>query len=194
MDETDETQSLTSTETEIKELMGLFDAPAFVRRGHDLEYALARLESRCRRGREAMLDMVLLRLRQWSGVATGPDDVAGTFAAPFAALWPLCDATPPAPWAARPAPPRRRRAIARDLVASVTRFNQRWAAFLDQLNLEPVNHLIDQYNRYYVLEKECIVGSARLAMRHFTPKARVTRASLDAEYPGLPVPGLWVPR
>jgi hypothetical protein len=187
MDESDESNPLMSTETEINELLGLFDAPAFARRGHDLEYALARLHARCRRERGALLDMVRLRLRQWAGVATGPEDLAGAFNAPIAGLWPLCDAEAPA-WAGQPAPPRRRRSVARDLVASVTRFNQRWDAFLDQLNVEPVNRMIDQYNRYYVLEKECVLGSARLALRHFTPKARLTRAALDEEYPALPVP------
>src|SRR3954447_15065088 len=96
MDESDESHSLMSTETEIKELLGLFDAPAFVRRGQDLEYALARLKVRCRRERNALLDMVRLRLRQWAGVATCPDDHAGAFVAPVAALWRLCDAEPPA--------------------------------------------------------------------------------------------------
>src|SRR3954447_2681888 len=128
MDESDESHSLMSTEGEIKELLGLFDAPAFVRRGQDLEYALKRLDERCRRGRNAMLDMVRLRLRQWASVATSPDDHAGAFVAPIAALWPLCALEPPA-WAALPPPPRRRRAVARDLVASVARFNHRWAGF-----------------------------------------------------------------
>ena len=50
--------------------------------------------------------------------------------------------------------------------------------------------MIDQYNRYYVLEKECVLGSARLALRHFTAKTRLTRAALDADYPPLPVPEL----
>jgi hypothetical protein len=190
MDESAEsTPMTTSTESEIKELLGLFDAPAFARRGKDLEYALARLHARCRRERDALLDMVRLRLRQWAGVATGPDDRGGTFAAPIAALWPLANAEPPA-WAAQPAPPRRRRAVARDLVASVTRFNRRWAAILDQLNIAPVNRMIDEYNRNYVLEKECVLGSTRLAMRHFTPRDRVTRATLSREYPELPVPEL----
>jgi hypothetical protein len=188
MDESDESNPLTSTDAEIKELLGMFDAPAFARRGQDLEYALARLHARCRRERDGLLDMVRLRLRQWAGVATGPDDHAGTFDAPIAALWPLCDAPPPA-WAGQPAPTRRRRSVASDLVASVTRFNQRWAASLDRLDLEPVNRMIDQYNRYYVLEKECVLGSARLASRHFKPEARLTRAALDEEYPALPVPG-----
>jgi hypothetical protein len=189
MDEADESNPLVSTETEIKELLGLFDAPAFARRGTDLEYALGRLQGRCRGRRGPLLEMVQLRLRQWAAVATSSDDVVGTFAAPVAPLWVLCDAPPPA-WALQPAPLRRRRAVGRDLVASATRFNRRWSAFLDELNLAPVNRMIDQYNRYYVLEKECVLGSARLALRHFTPRARLTRMDLAAEYPLLPVPEL----
>jgi hypothetical protein len=189
MDEVDDSTPFMSTETEIKELLGLFDAPAFARRGVDLEYALERLHARCRRQRGQLLEMVPLRLRQWAAVATSSDDLAGTFATPVAPLWALCEAAPPA-WALQPAPPRRRRAIARDLVASVTRFNRRWSAFLDELNLAPVNRMIDQYNRYYVFEKECVVGSARLAARFFTPRAHLTRRDLAQEYPLLPVPRL----
>jgi hypothetical protein len=189
MDESEDSMPLATTDTEIKELLGLFDAPAFARRGLELEQALERLHARCRRQRETLLEMVRLRLRQWAAVATGPDDSVGTFAAPIAALWSLCGAAPPA-WAARPAPPRRRRAVARDLVASVTRFNRRWTAYLDQLNLAPVNAMIDGYNRYYLLEKECVLGSARLALRHFTPRVRLSRAALGLAFPELPVPEL----
>jgi len=189
MDESDESNSLTSTETEIKELLGLFDTPAFVRRGQDLEYAIGRLHARCRHQRDSLLEMVRLRLRQWASVATGPDDRAGVFAAPIAALWPLSGAAHPV-WALQPALSRRRRAVARDLVASVIRFNDRWATALDRLNLAPVNRMIDQYNRYYVLEKECVLGSARLAQRHFTPRVHLTCTALGEEYPPLPVPGL----
>jgi hypothetical protein len=189
MDEADESNPIVSTETEIKELLGLFDAPAFARRGVDLESALGRLHTRCRRQRGVLLEMVELRLRQWASAATGINDVAGAFAAPIAPLWSLCTAATSA-WALKPGSSRRRRAIARDLVASVTRFNRRWAGFLDELNLAPVNRMIDQYNRYYVFEKECVIGSFRLALRHFTPRARLTRADLDEVYPTLPVPEL----
>jgi hypothetical protein len=134
MDDAEESNSLVSTETEIKELLGLFDAPAFARRGADLEYAVGRLHARCRWQRGEFIEMVQLRLRQWASVATSGDDVRGTFTAPVAPLWALCAAPPPA-WALHPAPPRRRRAVARDLVSSVTRFNRRWTVFLDELNL-----------------------------------------------------------
>ena len=63
-----------SVDSEIKELMGLFDVPAFARRGQDLEYALERIHARCLQVREESLEMVRLRLRQWLRVAAGPDD------------------------------------------------------------------------------------------------------------------------
>ena len=62
--------------------------------------------------------------------------------------------------------------------------------FLDRLNLEPANHVIDQYNRYYLLEKECVMGSARLAARLFTPVPKLTREQLVRDHPILPVPNL----
>lgn len=189
MDESDEPTTMTNVDAEVNQLLGLFDAPAFVRRGQDLEYALARVRVRCLRERDAMLDMVRVRLRQWAGATPGPDAWETVFTAPIAALWPLCASDAPS-WSDRPAPPRRQRAIARDLIASAVRFNRRWIAFLDGLNVEHANRLVDQYNRYYLLEKECFMGSVRLAARHFTPKARLTRESLLNEYPTLPVPSL----
>jgi len=190
MEETEDSISPSlNVEAEIKELLGLFDAPAFARRGQELEYALARLHDRCALQRDAMLDMVRLRLRQWSSAVTGHDSWSSSFDAPIEPLWGLAGAEAPA-WADRPAPIRRQRTIARDLVASLNRFNRRWTEFLDRLDLEPLNRTVDQYNRYYLLEKECILGSARLALRHFTPQARLTRAALDDQYPALPVPEL----
>ena len=76
------------------------------------------------------------------------------------------------------------------LVASLNRFNRRWTEFLDGLDLEPLNRTVDRYNRYYLLEKECCLGSARLAARHFVSQARVTREALLDAHPTLPVPGL----
>ncbi len=189
MDEHDEETALAGTDGELRELLGLYDAPAFARRGIDLEYALTRVDARCRREREAMLEMVRLRLRQWAASASGPEAAPLVFAAPIDDLWPLADAPPPA-WADRTATLRKLRSVARDLVASVRRFNHRWERFLDGLDFEPVNRLVDRYNRYYVLEKECTLRSARLAARHFEPKPRVSREILHQRYPNLPLPEL----
>jgi hypothetical protein len=183
----DETTPLEVADPELRQLLGLFDAPAFARRGQDLEFSLNSLQARLRRQRSAMLDMLRLRLKQWAAAVEGPEAWRSVFAAPFAALWPLAEADDPV-WALQVVPLRRRRAIARELVASVERFNRRWTLLVHNLNLEPINEAIDQYNRYYVLEKECSLGSFRLAARHFVPHTRLTREWLFDQYPLLPVP------
>ena len=48
--------------------------------------------------------------------------------------------------------------------------------------------MVDRYNHYYLLEKECVMGSARLAARHFVPRERVSLDGLLARYPALPAP------
>src|SRR6516165_717352 len=123
--ETAETTPLAGGDGEIKELMGLFDLPAFARRGQDLEYSLRRVHARCRERRDEFLEMVRVRLRQWSRVAAGPGDWQEVFVEPIDSLWSLAESGPPV-WADRPVPVRRRRVVARDLKASVDRFNERW--------------------------------------------------------------------
>jgi hypothetical protein len=180
---------LGDVEAGIKEMLGLFDVPAFARRGMELEGAIARLDERCRRERHARLDMVRMRLRQWAACASGPATADGVFAGPIDGLWPLADAPPPA-WAGRDASRRRLRAVGRDLVASVERFNGRWSSFLDGLDLGPIGAMVERYNRYYLLEKECLMRSARLAAQHFEPRGTVTIEALRDRHPTLPVPEL----
>lgn len=188
-DESDDATLVTNVDAEINQLLGLFDVPAYVRRGQDLESTLERIHARCRRERETLMEMVRLRLRQWATADRGPGSSDPIFQSPIDALWPLCGVAPPT-WTNRPASHWRRRTIARDLIASVERFNQRWTVFLQGLNLDAANRQIDQYNRYYLLEKECSLGSARLAHRHFTPKAFLTHDDLAEAFPALPVPVL----
>ncbi len=174
-------------EAEIKELLGLFDVPAFARRGQDLEYALLRLRTRAVRTRSDMLDMVRLRLKQWASAASCPGDALKVFREPIDALWPQAEAPPPR-WSIRADSNRRLRRIGRDLVASVERFNRRWAKYLDDIDLTAIHRQVDHYNRYYLLEKEMILGSTRLAARHFEPKAYPTVDELRAALPVLTVP------
>ncbi|MGE3820422.1 MAG: hypothetical protein AB7I30_13490, partial [Isosphaeraceae bacterium] len=133
------------------------------------------------------LDMVRLRLRQWAATATGPDDFRPPFASPVAPLLALVNAVPQA-WSDRPAPVRRRLIVGRDLAASVARFNRLWTEKLGNLKLDTLNKQIDHYNRYYVLEKECVLGSARLAARYFTPRPFMTPETLLDRFPLLPEP------
>jgi hypothetical protein len=185
----DEPAPLEPTDPELRQLLGLFDAPAFVRRARELEYGIECLHARCRRERAELLEMVHLRLRQWAAAVTSPDDWSASFTAPIDQLWPLTGAARPV-WSAEPAPLRGQRALARSLVASLNRFNHRWSHFISELNLEFINHMIDCYNQYYVFEKECCLGSVRIAARHFEPKMRYGATRLLNEFPTLPVPEL----
>jgi hypothetical protein len=180
-------------EAEVKEVMGLFDLPAFARRGQDLQLALSRLHERCRAARGSMLDMVRLRLRQWAAAVTGPASWSSVLAGSIEPLWPLAQAAPPH-WANSSAPIHRQRQVARDLIDSVLRFNRRWTHYLDHLNLAPTNLVIEEYNRYYLIEKECVMGSPRLASRYFTTIPTVTTQMLHRDHPILPVPVLLEPR
>jgi len=176
-------------DADLNELMGLYDVPAFARRGQDVEYALRSLHARCRKKRGELLEMVQVRLRQWAGAAVGPDDWTDVLRSPIEPLWPLSGAKAPE-WAEAPASPRRRRAIIGDLIASVERFNARWRRFVEELDLTAINAMVVDYNEYYPLEKECALGSARLARLGFRPLERISVESLLGEHPPLPVPEL----
>jgi hypothetical protein len=190
MDETDEIPPIElCTDVEVRELLGLFDVPAFARRGQDMRYTLERLALNCRRQREAMLEWVRLRLRQWAGTVPGFAAWPACFAEPIDELAALVGARD-LRWSSQPTSLRRQRAAAKALVASLERFNRRWTKFVAELDLSYINTIIEQYNHYYVFEKECCLGSARLAARHFVPQSRISVESLLAEYPTLPVPAL----
>jgi len=84
---------------------------------------------------------------------------------------------------------RLRRSL-RELNESLEHFNERWQAFLSKVDLTAVNEMRDGYNRYYVLEKECAVRSARIARQGFIPLEPLTIDDVIAEFPLLPVPRL----
>ena len=177
------------SEAEIRELMGMFDAPSFARRGRAMESHIEVLHERCRAHRSRMLDMVRMRLKQWTQAAGGPDDWRDIFTAPISDLWPLSQADDPQ-WAGTSQPVRRRRGIANDLIATVNRFNARWSRHVNELKLGPINEAIRQYNQYYILEKECMMGSSRLATRFFRPLPPFTVEAILNGHPLLPVPEL----
>jgi hypothetical protein len=177
------------TDPAVRRMLGVFDLPAFARRGQELEQRIERLRFRCRHQRATLLAPVQMRLRQWAEVATGPGDWADAFTQSPLPLWDSCEAQA-ALWARAAAKPGRRRSVARDLVASVSRFNRRWGRFLDTLDLRPLNLLIEGYNTYYLIEKECSMGSARLAARHFQPYAPWSTDDLWRHYPLIAIPPL----
>ena len=76
------------------------------------------------------------------------------------------------------------------MTESIRRFNGRWLEFLEKIDLTPVNELRASYNRYYLLEKECAMRSARLARQGFVRLSLLSVAELAVVLPALPVPHL----
>jgi hypothetical protein len=181
--------SVHDDEAGIKEILGLFDVPAFARRGRDLEEAIGRLDGRLAHERFALLEMARVRLKQWAAVSTDAGDWSDVFERPVDGLYTQCGAEPPE-WSAEPASLRRRQTVARDLVASLARFNQRWIHRVDQVKLDAINAQIDMYNRYYILEKECVLGSSKLASRYFVPRPLLSRERIMMVHPTLSLPEL----
>ncbi len=176
-------------ETEVKEIVGLFDVPAFARRGQDLEHALAQFDLGLRTERLKQLEMVHMRLREWARRSDGPWGWVGVFQEPLDALH-EASAAPSPVWGPSLGSPRSRRAVARNLITAVNRFNDRWKRRLESLNLTVINDLVDEYNQNYLLEKECVMGSPRLAARLFKPVERVNHEQYFLKHPLLPRPEL----
>lgn len=190
MEESSESEIVTTErrDPEIGALAGLFDAPAFARRGNELAFVSEGFEAKLIQMRSELLSMVHVRSRQWVNAA-GPeswrlvldeplDQLAATLGIELAGA------------STSPVGPAALARIARELRASVERFNMRWTQYAKDVDTSPLNRLIERYNRYYLLEKECALGSARASARHFRPVEPISAESILKRHPPLPVPRL----
>ncbi len=169
-----------------------FDAPAFVRRAQQVEIAWEGLQAVCRREREQLLEMPRMRLARFVMLRESwPRDVSPIYGADDLAYLDglYQDWKPSLRSAAKPARTEAEvvQALA-DLTRSFGRFNRRWLGYLGELDLRPINQLRDGYNRFYVLEKECALRSARLAREGFVPLAAVRVEDLLERFPVLKIP------
>ncbi len=175
-----------------KSFIGHYDAPAYVRRARHVEEAFQALLAHCAQKREKLLEFVSLRLGvlralagDWAaldGVVQSEEDIV-VLRRLEAALAPRLRV----PLTATRSPRLLRRALI-ELIDSLERFNRRWAALVGEVDLTHLNALRAGYNRYYVIEKEFAVRSARVARRGFVPLPELTRAMLLEQFPLLPVP------
>ena len=177
-----------------KQFLSQFDAPAYIRRARVVQGALDQLLDHCRRQRAEWLKMGRLRIAmlhalagEWSNLRPflADEDQLDILAITWLAL--------ASPLRAPVEPTTSSRALRqalRELHESLDHFNQHWRAFPTNLDLTAVNELRDGYNRYYVLEKECAVRSARIARQGFVRMEPLTLEDLAAQFPLLPVPQL----
>jgi hypothetical protein len=177
---------------ELGQLLSQYDAPAFVRRDRRVRKAFERLLDRCGRQRDEWLDMARIRIGalyalagDWGSLAPllADEEQLHTLRQLYATLEPEVRAPVESTASIRIL----RRAL-RELFDSLERFNRRWRQFLEGVDLTEVNDLREGYNRYYLLEKECAMRSARLARQRFQPFASVMREELAARFPLLAIP------
>jgi hypothetical protein len=176
----------------ICEMIGRFDAPAFIRRAKRVEESYQQLLTNLAQRRSELLALVGLRLGQlrvltgnWSALPAWVRDPAER-----GALVDLHDALQPA-LRLPPEPtehPRILRQAINELIEAMAMFNRRWQRALTEVDLERLNSERDGYNRYYLLEKECALGSARTARSSFRPLAPITIQQLSELFAPLLIP------
>jgi hypothetical protein len=174
-----------------QQFVGQYGGPAFARRAREVQVAYDGLIESCRQQREEWLDFVPLRIGTLfalagsaAGLATVMDGDGG-----LAALVQLRDELQPRLRVPVAATTNRRvlRSALDELRATMSRFNERWLAYVRQIDLAKVNALRDGYNRFYLLEKECAVGSARVARQGFRKLEPLTPEDVLKVLPILPM-------
>jgi hypothetical protein len=175
-----------------------YDAPAYVRRGRRVQEAWQNLLDRCREQRRRWLEMPALRLGQFLALAGDADRLLPLLAdaEQVSVLRELeAELRPHLRVPIEPTTSHRQlRAALHDLRESLERFNRRWLEYLAKVDLGLVNKLREDYNRYYLLEKECAMRSATLARLAFCPLPPLTLGDVHARLPALPIPVSKEPR
>jgi hypothetical protein len=177
-----------------QQIVAQHGAPAFARRAQQVQEALHLVLDRCRHRRDELLKMTRLLLGTLRALA-GDWDALRPWLADEEQLGMLqglhVELRPQLRLPVQQSTSVRtlRRAL-HALVASIERFNARWREYLAGVDLSRLNALREGYNRYYVLEKECVLRSPRLARQGFQPLRPLTSADLLLLLPPLPMPRL----
>jgi hypothetical protein len=172
------------------QVLGHYDAPAYVRRALRVQDALRNLFDVLGGKRDEWLTMVRLRLGQLLALAGDwamllpllrDEDRLKILKDLYSSLSPKLRSP-----VERTTSQRVLSQALLELQESMALFNRRWRQHLQRVDLGPINALRADYNRYYLLEKECAMGSSRLARQGFSRLELVTHADLEGWLPLLP--------
>lgn len=174
-----------------QEMLMCFDTPAYIQRAQSVEAEWNAVMSRCRKQRAEWLEMPVLRLAQLNRMMDSDWTRFDVFTEPEAnvlakliELW-----QPTLRVRLKPATDKNEvTKAAGALIDAFKRFNQRWLAYIEDFDLSTLNQLRQDYNDYYVLEKECVVLSPKVAQWGFEPLALATQEDLWRVFPLLDVP------
>jgi hypothetical protein len=154
-----------------QQVVGQYGGPAFARRGREVQLAFDALVEACRQKREEWLAFVRIPLGTLFALAGSASRLEAILDNPqqLETLEALRhDLQPRLRLAPAPtADGRMVRRVLAELRGAIERFNSRWQVFIGGLDLQNANELRARYNRFYLLEKECALGSSRLARQGF---------------------------
>lgn len=176
----------------LQRFLARYDVPAYVRRAQQVEEAFERFLGQCRQQREEMLCMVRIQIGQllalagdWNALLPWlkDGDQLGILRDVHASVQPKPHFLPARSSSCRVLT----RALA-ELCDRIEQFNHRWEAYLRWVDRTAVNELREGYNRYYLLEKECALRSARLARQGFRRLQPLTVDELARLLPPLRLP------
>jgi hypothetical protein len=174
------------------QVLGLYDAPAFIRRIKRLEDAERILHEQMTAKRAELGSMVRLRIGQLRALAGDWTSLRPLLAddETLAALAALHDELQPELRLALDATRSAHvlRGALTDLMFAIEIFNQRWRKHLSHFDLASINELRDGYNRHYLIEKECALRNSRVACLGFQRRDPLTTDDMLRRYPLLPLP------
>ena len=175
-----------------QQILSLGGGPAFARRGRDVQLAFGAVVEVCLKQREEWLKFVRLSLGSLFALA-GSTAALDEFLGNHEQLRILEDLmkdlkphlrVPPAPTSSA----RHLRQALAEVRDTIKRFNERWRDFMCRLNLDHVNEVRERYDRFYLLEKECALGSSRAARAGFQKLDPLGTDEFLKIMPLLPVP------
>ncbi len=175
----------------VQYLMAQHGTPAFARRALRIQEAIDQLHERCRKQREQWLGEGRTLLEDLASLLPGWEALAPVLTSfQHVELFPFLQAALGARASFRDVSFSARRVRSRlaRFVGWTQHFNVRWHAFLLTQDLAALNELREGYNRWYVIEKECALRSARLARHGFEPMPPYSIQDLLTAFPLLPVP------
>jgi len=170
----------------LRQLLGRYDVPAYVRRGLRVEAAIRHFFAQAEAHYRTVAEPLVASARALARLVPGPPAFAQALAAPETAgeLEALLQRLAVRlPWGARRASQFAIRGAARQLAEAIDRFNRRWLETVQMLDYAAVNREIEGYNRYYLLEKECALRSRHVAARGFRPLRPIDPPTVLARYP-----------
>ncbi|MEM7561152.1 MAG: hypothetical protein AAF394_18670 [Planctomycetota bacterium] len=83
----------------------------------------------------------------------------------------------------------RQRAL-RKLLHAGKRFNATWELYVDTMDLDSINGIIDAYNQFYPLEKSCAFGIEDVSRLGFQELTKIERSQIRERFPRLEIPEL----